>query len=156
MVDVTEEVGEGLDLLTVVQDGHITLDHGVELIGKEDGMRFLVVVEEVRNRSEELAGRLIISHISQGEIQNERVNKSVQPALDIVVMSSEQVIGLHWNRGIEVGKEVELAYHCLEEVAPPAKVRACKFKGDGYMCLHVDGVEWVEKGGCNIYHGEGM
>jgi hypothetical protein len=37
VVDVAEGVSEGLDLLTVVRDRHITLDHRVELVVEEDG-----------------------------------------------------------------------------------------------------------------------
>lgn len=60
VVGVAKGIGGDHHALEVVGDGGVTLLHGVEFGGEEDGARHLVGAEEVFNGRPQVAGGLII------------------------------------------------------------------------------------------------
>jgi hypothetical protein len=159
MVDVTERVSEGFDVLAVVGDGGVPLNRSVKLIAKVDCTRLLIAVEEVRDGSIQGAGGLIVVGHSKG--QDRIVDRGVKPVLDgVVSLRPHEIVGTRRNRRVEEGKEPKLSEHGLEEGAPAPKlsehgleegapageVRPVQLKGERYVRLDVDRAEGVDDG----------
>jgi hypothetical protein len=120
-----EGVCEGLDLLAILIDGHITLGNGVKLMTYEDRSWSFVSGEESIDGDPKLACSLIDDH---GEIKDLVGGGSIEPAADAIVCLQPRWIYESGDLGaVYVPYEVKSAAHGCENVGATSVVRVLEF-----------------------------
>jgi hypothetical protein len=120
MADVTQIVGEALELGAVVVDAQVALLDAAELRLEVDSMLELVVAEErldVAPEGERRGVRLV------DDVEDGLLDGVVEPIDDAMIdLAPLRRTLRQWRRGADVVGNPELAENGLEETAPPAVI----------------------------------
>jgi hypothetical protein len=142
VVDIAEGIGDFLHLLAVIEDGRVTLSHGMEFVAEEYGVLFLVGAEDALDGGPELTGGLIVA--LHGDVENRVVDGAKDPRADAAVcLVPNRVVGAPWKGAVNVQLEAEFAARRLEggpfgEVGVRELQRNRDVHLHGHHCVRVD------------------
>jgi hypothetical protein len=146
MANVAQVVGEFLQLVAVVRDGHVPLDDAAELGLEENRALQLVVAEEtfdVRPDGESGGVGLV------NEVEDTLGDGCVDPVGDAAVyLLPFGVTVENGRRRTHMAKEAKLAKNRVKKTSPLAVVRLKEIKEDGDVIANVDGLQDGE--GCRL------
>jgi hypothetical protein len=139
MADVTQIVGEALELGAVVVDAQVALLDAAELRLEVDSMLELVVAEErldVAPEGERRGVRLV------DDVEDGLLDGVVEPIDDAMIdLAPLRRTLRQWRRGADVVGNPELAKNGLKEIAPLAVIGVVELKEDGHMRTDVHRLE---------------